>query len=390
MKLLAKILIGLVLLAAIIAGGLYAAGYGPTMRLAWIVMFHSPEAPFDPATAVAAPDYADKANWAALPEREGLEDRLPDGVVADYAQGEAPVDVFFVHPTGYLIGNSWTSPMAPGSKTAENTRWMMANQASAYNGCCNVYAPRYREANVFVYVQRDKSITQQVLDFAYQDVARAFEYFIKEFNQGRPFIIASHSQGTHHAVRLLNEQVDPSAELRDRMVAAYVIGGRVNQKAIDSMEHIPVCDSATQTGCAVHWDTFSEGAIDEEMPDYAGGVCVNPLSWRADGERVGREQHAGGVLPVGVYYKDLVGEDIAEPVDIEPLGEPVSGLVEAQCKGGVLFVTDLAGTGFVMKDLLSPYRYHSIDYPLFHMDIRENAAQRTRAFLDQRGATEGW
>lgn len=384
MKILAKVLIGIVILMAVIGGGLYAAGYGPKIRLAWIIMFEGPDAPFDPAQAAPAPDYADEANWAALPQRQGVEDRLPGGVVADFEQGEAPVDVFFVHPTGYLIGNSWTSPMDPNSKTEENTRWMMANQASAYNGCCNVYAPRYREANVFVYVQKDQSITEAVLDFAYQDVERAFDYFLEVYNQGRPFVIASHSQGTHHAVRLLQERIDPSAELRNRMVAAYVIGGRVNQQAIDAMAHIPVCDSAEQIGCAIHWDTFSEAAIDQEFPDYAGGVCVNPLSWRANGERSGKEQHVGAVVPVGIYYKDLVGDDVADPIVIPPLGEPVRNLLEAECKNGLLFVTDQSGTPFVsVPDLLSSYRYHGIDYPLFHMDIRENVALRVRAFLDR-------
>ncbi len=383
MKLLAKILAGVLVLAILAGGGLYLAGYGPKIRLAWIVMFHSPPKPFVAEDAPPAPDYADEANWAALPERQGLEDRLPQGISAGVVQGEAPADVFFVHPTGYLVGISWISPMDPDSKTEENTRWMMTNQASAFNGCCNVYAPRYREANVFVYVQRDRELAEAVLDFAYQDVARAFEHFLAEFNRGRPFILASHSQGTHHAMRLLRERIDTSPEVLHRMVAAYVIGGRVKQQAIDRMANIPLCDSAEQTGCAIHWDTFSEAAMDHDLPDYAGGACVNPLSWRANGERAGKAEHAGGVLPVGIYYKDLVGEDKAGSIQIPPLGEPVRNLVEAQCQGGLLFVTDLAGTGFVMSDLLSPYRYHSIDYPLFHLDIRENAVQRVRAFLER-------
>src|SRR5690606_1765782 len=112
-------------------------------------------------------------------------------------------------------------------------------------------APRYREANVFVYVQRDKALARDVLDFAYQDVARAFDYFIDEYNQGRPFIIASHSQGTHHAMRLLKEKIDPSADLYRRMVVAYAIGGRVNHQVADALEHIPVCDSPEQTGCLI-------------------------------------------------------------------------------------------------------------------------------------------
>ena len=56
-----------------------------------------------------------------------------------YIQATAPVDVFFIHPTGYLAGDTWTFSMDPNTKAEENTQWMMANQASAYNGCCKVY-----------------------------------------------------------------------------------------------------------------------------------------------------------------------------------------------------------------------------------------------------------
>jgi hypothetical protein len=44
---------------------------------------------------------------------------------------------------------------------------MMANQASAYNGCCNVYAPRYRQANIFAYFRGNR------------DEVLAFDYFLE-------------------------------------------------------------------------------------------------------------------------------------------------------------------------------------------------------------------
>ena len=73
--------------------------------------------------------------------------------------------------------------MDPDSGTEENTHWMMANQASAFNGCCNVYAARYREASIFAYLSATEAETAEVLAFAYQDVAAAFAHFIKELNQ---------------------------------------------------------------------------------------------------------------------------------------------------------------------------------------------------------------
>ena len=108
------------------------------------------------------------------------------------------------------------------SGTEENTESMMANMASASNGCCDVYAPRYREANIFAYFG-EAGRREEVLNFAYQDVKRAFEYFLGHNNAGYPFVLASHSQCTHHAMRLLKEIIDPS-DISHRMVAAYTIG----------------------------------------------------------------------------------------------------------------------------------------------------------------------
>ena len=78
---------------------------------------------------------------------------------------------------------------------------------------------RYRQANIFAYFRGDE-IRKQALGFAYQDVLRAFQYFLQHRSQGRPFVIASHSQGTHHGTRLLEEVID-GTPLAQRLVAAY-------------------------------------------------------------------------------------------------------------------------------------------------------------------------
>jgi hypothetical protein len=183
-------------------------------------------------------------------------------------------------------------------------------------------------------------------------------------------------------MRLLKERINPSP-LRNMLVAAYVIGGRVAESAFEGMENIALCGSAEETGCAVHWDTYSEAAIDDDFPDHVGNACVNPLSWRPDGERAGKALHVGGVPPVGIFYTDLTGDDVAERADIPPLPEPIGNLVEAQCKNGILFVSDQSDTAFAMPGRIEPHRYHGLDYPLFHMDIRKNVALRARAYLDR-------
>ena len=80
----------------------------------------------------------------------------------------------------------------------------------------------------------------KALELAYQDVRAAFNYFINERNNGRPFIIAGHSQGAFHADRLLKAVAGKA--LQQRLVAAYPVGF-----SIDGSNGIDVYTSAEQT-----------------------------------------------------------------------------------------------------------------------------------------------
>lgn len=381
MKVFKGILLTLIVVIAIVIGGLYATGNAALLTLGWAFMFGGPALPFDPADAVEPPDYADPANWVALPTVQGLEDRTPTGVPSA-TQGKAPVDVFFIHPTGYLNGKTWTFSMDPNTMTEENTRWMLANQASAYNGCCNVYAPRYRQANIFAYFKGEE-IREQVLAFAYQDVERAFDYFLEHYSDGRPFVIASHSQGTHHGARLLQDKID-GTPLAERMVAAYIIGGGIRRDHFAGLQDIDLCERANDLHCAVHWDTYSEAVIDQPRPDSLGNVCVNPLSWELDGGLATKDQHAGAVGVSGEFQVALSGPDVATGMVFEPLGPPIPQMLQAQCKDGVLYITDQSETSFGnVGGSFGGGNYHGLDYPVFHMDIRDNAILRVTTYLSQ-------
>jgi len=171
----------------VVVGGIGAAVvYTPTGRyllLGAIGQIAKPHHGWDLAYKASAPDYARAESWAALPGRPSPADFVPEG---SNAARDAQVDVFFIHPTGYMKGYDWNSPLDAKSATEENTKWMMANQASAFNGCCNVYAPRYREVSIFTYLVAPKDVQKQAMDFAYADVARAFTYFLQNYSHGRP------------------------------------------------------------------------------------------------------------------------------------------------------------------------------------------------------------
>lgn len=362
---------------------LYATGIGGSLLLSTITAVAGPPGDFDPANVTTpAPDYSQIENWAAHPETDDPADLSPEGVTVP-EQGTLPVDVFFIHPTGFLTSGSWIHNMDPNSGTEENVNFVMANQASAFNGCCNVYAPRYRQANIFAYMQSEEE-RDEILGFAYQDVKRAFEYYIEHYNNGKPFILASHSQGTHHSLHLLPDVIDKS-DLHERMVAAYLIGAvniPLSPDWFAEMENVEPCNSESDLGCVIHWDTVPDGGSVVERP--APSVCTNPLTWQRNEEAASVEQHAGIVVPQHSYNLGFgSNDDPGQGKIFDSLSAPIFGLTGAQCRDGTLFVERLEDPAFSESGFAGA-SYHLFDYNVFYMNIHANARLRTEAFLSKK------
>jgi len=341
-----------------------------------VLYFIKPHHSFQSDERAVPLDYSQAESWAALPSSDDLTDGRPEGVSRDTALDN--IDVFFIHPTGYLRGDHWNAPMDMGSATEENTQWMMANQASAFSDG-RVYAPRYRQATIYAFFDVEGDDEQAALDLAYQDVVRAFEYFLANHNEERPFILASHSQGTFHAQRLLREVIDPS-DIHERLIAAYLIGmSTMTHDAIAKLSNIEVCDAPDQTGCLIHWATFADGTPPQEGWDTPM-ICVNPITWRADEVRAEASAHLGNVPASGIYNLDFRGADEGVGATFDPLGPPQPQHTFAYCKDGRLFVAEQPNPSMA----LGKGNYHGFDFQLFHMDIRKNLGDRVRAFSNKR------
>jgi hypothetical protein len=365
-------IVGIIVLLAAAGAGIYFTGNTLTV----IALIFEPHHGWDPALKAPAPDYADAANWAALPSKPGLTALVPQGVAA--ATKDSGVDVFFIHPTGEMDGSDWNSRMDAHSQTEENTHWMMANQASTFNGCCAIYAPRYREGTIFTYFAGKPDIFKKTMDLAYGDVDSAFTYFLEHYSHGRPFIIASHSQGTFHAFRLVQQRID-GTPLAKRLVAAYLIGGGITDKDVDALKTVHACNGPTDLHCVIHWATWGDGGTPRTMvPGKL--LCVNPLTWQRDGGRAAAALHQGGVPPSGKFQAKLWFNEVpASGVQFLPLKAPVKSWTWAECRAGFLTVADQDQGPFAHMDL-GGRNYHGLDYPLFAMDIRENAIARVAAY----------
>lgn len=308
-----------------------------------------------------APDYELSQNWAALPFTEDEADRTP-GTELKNLQSTAPADVFYLHPTIYrkaVKGNDlWNANLADEKLNTSVDEMAMLNHASIFNAAGRVFAPRYRQANIAVFYREGRTVSQQALDTAYNDVLAAFDHYLETWNDGRPIIIASHSQGTTHAKRLLSDRFD-GKPLRNQLVTAYLIGMPVSA---DAYATIPVCENATQTGCFVSWRTYREDFVPK--PTYrdtvSNIVVVNPLTWTTDETRAPASLNKGGVL-----YKYDKG--------------PKPELVWAERRGNGLFTNKPSFFGDIF---FRTKNYHIADYNLFWVNVRENAVDRTEAFTN--------
>jgi hypothetical protein len=330
-----------------------------------------PEGHFEAAEAGDAPDYANAASWISRPGVPNDPSRwVPSGVAGASNLAAA---VFYIHPTTYLERDRWNAPLFVGGDTEFRTRLFVQSQASAFNGAGDIWAPRYRQAAYGAFLLDSKDASQ-ALDFAYRDVAAAFDEFVKQAPKGAPIILAGHSQGALHLERLLREKV-AGKPIAKRIVAAYVVGWPISTVSDLPTLGLPACTSPDQAGCILSWMTFGDPPnpdfiFDEwhETRGYNGGprrqedvLCVNPISGVKD-QAAPPQDNPGTLIPTA---------DMRDAA-LQP------GAVGAHCSKGLLIID---GRPPQLGSFVLPgNNYHVYDYALFWGAVRRDAERRLGAW----------
>lgn len=302
------------------------------------------------------PDYNKTSNWAALPSIKDAADVVPKGSKDN--QNIALADVFFVHPTTYtkkpIDSFQWNADVRNLVHNKKVDDRPIAYQASIFNSSCKVYAPRYRQAHYYCFITPNEDDKQAALDLAYGDVKAAFEYYLKNYNNGRPIVIAAHSQGTIHAARLLNDFFE-NKPLQNQLVVAYLVGMPV---PTDSLPFLNPCKDSTQTGCYISWRTFLKGYTPTwKAGDPAKIICQNPLNWQLDTSYASKIENQGAILR---GFKKVYPR-----------------VCDAQVHDGLLWINK---PQFLGSKLYKNPNYHVGDYNLFYYNVRQNVWVRVGRF----------
>lgn len=295
-------------------------------------------------------DYSNPNNWAVLPdhypkelETFGLK-RLNDSI-----------DVFYVYPT--LLTDKkderWNVEMTDSIQHEKVLKGAIQFQASAFTEVGAVYSPYYRQAHLRAYYELENGGKEALL-FAYEDVKSAFDYYLKNFNNGRGIILVGHSQGSTHLGFILRDFFD-NQPLQKQLIAAYIPGIGFDK---DQFNTIQLMIEPNAIGGFVTWNTFKRKVDNESFKFYKNKACINPVTWDTT-SFAPRETHKGFLFSNSKLYEQSF---------------------ETHLGNGIIWISTphfpFRYLAFTMK------HYHVGDINLFWEDIHQNALLRSKKYIE--------
>ena len=271
-------------------------------------------------------------------------------------QGDA--DIFYIIST-----ETGDYPSADGSMChyadtyADSLRLPMLSEMEGVDtllSCkLNFYTPYYRQCSLQSFMS--DSLASKRMQLPIADVRRSFAYYLKNMNQGRPFILCGFSQGALIALELMREMDD---ETYRRMVAAYIIGTSISQEMLNGCPRIRPAQQADDTGVTICYNSVHDASC-ALWPRSA--VAINPVNWRTDDTEATLMTEPTPLLPVDQQKKDTLK-------------------VHLDTASNLLFVSGYTATDYVLPLIGCEGNYHSREIWLYRDQLRENMQQRVSAF----------
>lgn len=255
----------------------------------------SPPADSPPAAAPAAQpnDYSKPDTWLCRPnQRDSCAVDLSTTVVAANgkfkkesfkAARNPPVDCFYVYPT-VSLDQTGNSDMTAGPEE----HGVILQQFARFSSVCRVYAPLYRQVTLTALrsIIAGKAIPIDRM-LAYKDVLDAWNYYLKNDNDGRGVVLIGHSQGSGVLTELIRNEID-GKPVQEKIISALLLGTNLpveKGKDVGAFQHIPLCKSASQTGCALAYASFRDNVpppansrFGKAQGENIAAACVNPAA----------------------------------------------------------------------------------------------------------------
>ena len=296
-------------------------------------------------------DYTNKDNWMYL-------DKDPD----------KEVDLFYIYPTVSMEGyGEEIAQITDEMKLSANV--VFNKQGGILSGFTNVYVPYYRQRYLSVaYHSNDELDIQLRRGEPKTDIFAALDYYFENYNNGRPFILASHSQGSGLLKIVLEEYMALHPEYYENMIVAYALGFSFTKEDYEKYPHLKPATGEFDTGIVVAWNTEGPGATKDSFLILPNSILINPLNWKTDETPATVEENYGSLVKDDATQAFVMAEGCADAtIDLN--------------RGALICTTQ---TDYISADCsMGDKSLHGHDWDYYAENIRRNAIKRTKEFLGE-------
>ncbi|MDR2709132.1 MAG: DUF3089 domain-containing protein [Elusimicrobiota bacterium] len=305
---------------------------------------------------IAASDYSQNSNWLALPKDKDIKDE---------------VDVFYIYPTVWTANGGYPIADINDKNMRTSAQQNFKLQGSAFK-VGNMFAPYYRQLDV-AYAISKGGLRGGALAFyrgvPKTDIIAAFDYYIKHYNNGRPFILAGHSQGSIMIKEILFDYMKEHPEVYQRMIAAYIIGAPVTKEDYAAHPYLKAAKSAADLGVIISYNTQAPGWDIKNPLVLPNSVMINPISWSTTEQEAPAKNNLGTIVIEDGKAKKVVG--IAD--------------AKIDYKANALICSTVEIMQFSSSQALRQFFplgvYHENDILLYYYNLNQNAKDRAANYL---------
>ena len=288
------------------------------------------------------------------------------------------VDVFAIYPTvpsGDDVADRPYVRLDCAPMREQATNWLNNQIKGIVSEYANIYAPFYRQVNLAELSSlSSEGFTSHANATPREDIFAAFDYYLKNVNKGRPFILIGHSQGSHLAMEIVTTFLgnENYSEYNKSHIISYVIGVSVTQEGLNKNPNLKFSTSKDDTGVIVSWNSTAPSEIEAEAYKNYGtwnqnALVTNPISWTTDETPMPATENLKSAVEIdGVMYG---------PVEMK---ENYAGATVHSSRG-VLEITDIDESNYPVK-LPNLSKYHGSDILFFYESIQQNVKDRIEAF----------
>ena len=291
-----------------------------------------------------------------------------------------PVDLIYLYPSSCNDLRADTICEIDNKSMIMGAKRNFSQQAAAFAPVANIFAPYWRQVNAMKLAKMTfEEVDQAEWAEPRTDVYAALDFYFEHLNNGRPYFIAGHSQGSRLSYMVLSEYMKEHPDYYSRMIAAYCIGDSLTKQYLKENPHIKAAQRADDLGVVVSWNTEGpDNKGKDSLVVAPGAIAINPLNWRIDDTPASADQNLGSFLPHLMLHGLIKLHTKADAVlDLER-----GTVIVTEPKLQKFVITAIPGFQ-ALEPVFGPASFHDCDYSFFFLNIRENARVRAQAWLEQ-------